>query len=364
MDFSSKYATFTDQLNEIRAKLVGIDTHTILLPDQMEEIKSLKLDANLLLWQTRVLMNELRGSRCLTDLMAFEWVAQPFPGIFRQDARFKLDASKLVLKLVTAGSIIIVNQTRATIQMFRYHDLVSNCESPTQGVIQNLDADNCVSFPLRFIAGTAKRVSQLMGLAMVEARMFDDLFTQKINIQSPLSDYFMTIVHPSQFVDASGRLFNHAFFESELSIPAWSTLANFLQLYFLQLTNQPIENYHRGLARSDLQYIHERFFANHPCCTTMQFQVFWRWFGPILKTLRYTRHINDMWQTGIILGFFQRPEIDEILTSKTGGTFVLRFSETVRITLILFSVILFFLLIYVFLTYTIACWVVCGFLCR
>ena len=179
-----------------------------------------------------------------------------------------------------------------------------------------------------------------MGLVVVEARIHGESQAHQIAVKSPLSDYFMTIVHPSQFVDASGRLYYHALFHSDASTPSWPTLANFLQLYFLQVTSQQIAaEYHRGLARSDLDYIHKRFFSNQLTCTAMQFQEFWRWFGPVLKTIRYTRHISEMWQTGIILGFFQRPEIDQILATKTDETFVLRFSETVRITLTPFSLL-------------------------
>ena len=78
---------------------------------------------------------------------------------------------------------------------------------------------------------------------------------------------------------------------------------------------------HRLSPRTDgnLGYLHTRFFSSQPTCTTMQFQEFWRWLGPVLQTLKYTRHINEILQTGVILGFFQRSHCDQLLIKKAGG---------------------------------------------
>lgn len=43
--------------------------------------------------------------------------------------------------------------------------------------------------------------------------------------------------------------------------------------------------------------------------------------------LRYQRHINSLWTTGILLGFINRQDVNNALYGHEPGTFLIRFSE-------------------------------------
>jgi hypothetical protein len=116
-------------------------------------------------------------------------------------------------------------------------------------------------------------------------------------------------------------------FYSKNTPASWPQLANALQTQFLNITRQDFLNPQRGLSPGDLSYIHERFFRKQQTCTVEQFQEFWLWYGPVLKQIKYSRHINGLWQAGAILGFFSRQELEYILGSQLPGTFLVRFSE-------------------------------------
>lgn len=64
-----------------------------------------------------------------------------------------------------------------------------------------------------------------------------------------------------------------------------------------------------------------------PALNQKQFDEFWSWFGKHLQIVRYQRHINPMWQNGLLYGFMTREEVDAALSNQIMGTFVIRLSE-------------------------------------
>jgi hypothetical protein len=61
--------------------------------------------------------------------------------------------------------------------------------------------------------------------------------------------------------------------------------------------------------------------------TQQQAGRFWSWFGQVVQTLRFKRHIANMWFVGLIYGFITKNACTEILKNEEIGTFVIRFSE-------------------------------------
>lgn len=57
------------------------------------------------------------------------------------------------------------------------------------------------------------------------------------------------------------------------------------------------------------------------------FELFWEWYGKCLQALRYQRHIGSLWNSGLLLGFVSREDVDNALRGRDPGVFLLRFSE-------------------------------------
>ena len=55
---------------------------------------------------------------------------------------------------------------------------------------------------------------------------------------------------------------------------------------------------------------------------------FWEWFYHLMKLT--DNHLNDAWSAGYILGFVSRISVEKILQNAAPGTFVLRFSDSIK----------------------------------
>ncbi|MDP2434578.1 MAG: hypothetical protein Q8P67_02430, partial [archaeon] len=325
-----QYAKIRHQLEVIDTQLTHLNDDTILPPSQLVEVKEAHSHAKVLIAQVSVLMNELSEESFSESLMQLVWVSQPFPALFAKHLRQQLDPNRLTLQLITSASVSVINTSPVSIHVLRDGELILNDDNPpTEGNVQRLNnSDFKVSFPLRFVNGTNKRVAQMKASVELSARTNRSHGNAEFHtLRSIPSDPFIITVHPKQFTDAGGLLLLSTLFYSKATLPTWPALANALQAQFLNITRQDFVNPQRGLSPGDLSYIHERFFRKQPTCTAEQFQEFWLWYGPVLKQIKYSRHINNLWQAGAILGFFSRQELEYILGSQLPGTFLVRFSE-------------------------------------
>lgn len=53
---------------------------------------------------------------------------------------------------------------------------------------------------------------------------------------------------------------------------------------------------------------------------------FWDWFFAIMKLTK--DHLLSLWKAGLIVGFINKRNADEILRGSSAGTFLLRFSDS------------------------------------
>jgi hypothetical protein len=136
---------------------------------------------------------------------------------------------------------------------------------------------------------------------------------------------FVVITNESQWYEAAGKLLLLDAFTGSKSIP-WAQFANTLHSHFIKTTRQ--NQNERPLYHFELSYIHTRFFDNNENVTEKQGQNFWAWFGQIMQTIRFKRHISTMWNTGIIFGFMTKEECNRVLAGQGLGTFIIRFSES------------------------------------
>lgn len=321
------YDKYLDIVRDAESKLQTLQDAHVLTPSQISEVRNLSSQSVQLSSQIIVLREELNEDAPVESLVALVWGTQPFPAVFAKHLRQQLDPNRLTVQLITASSVTLSNISSVTVGVIRDGELLVNDDaSPTEGNVQRLNpSNNVAAFPIRFINGTNKRVAQMRASIELTIRSpVKSKPSETVTIRSPLSDPFIVTVHPKQFADAEGLLLLSFHFKTP---PTWPTIANALQYQFLLITRQDFLNPQRPLSPGDLSYIHERFFRRSHTISADQFHEFWTWYGPIIKQIKYARHINALWQAGAILGFFSRTELEYILGTQLPGTFLVRFSE-------------------------------------
>lgn len=150
------------------------------------------------------------------------------------------------------------------------------------------------------------------------------------HINSTPSHPFIIITNESQWCEAAGKLLNVDSFGGTTSIP-WPQFINTVHSHYLRATRQdnkyPTE-IERPLYNFEINYLHDRFFKKDSIVSEGDAQRFWSWFGQCVHTIRFKRHINQLWIQGYILGFTTRDTSNQFLTNQPQGTFLIRFSES------------------------------------
>jgi hypothetical protein len=152
-------------------------------------------------------------------------------------------------------------------------------------------------------------------------------------VESPPSYPFIVITNESQWAEAAGKLLIADCFAGPPGAPLqvecpWPQYANTLHSHFLKATHQNPNAPLRPLQPYEFHYFHQKFFGEQQIINEHQAQLFWDWFGQVLQTIRFKRHIHHMWQLGLIYGFLTKEEAIRALNTQGLGTFLIRFSET------------------------------------
>uniref|UniRef100_A0A8C5BHF1 Signal transducer and activator of transcription n=1 Tax=Gadus morhua TaxID=8049 RepID=A0A8C5BHF1_GADMO len=115
----------------------------------------------------------------------------------------------------------------------------------------------------------------------------------------------------------------------------WPVLAEMLSWQFLSSTG-------RGLESNQLDMIAHKLFDKQDNYDTCQISwarfskentananfTFWVWFDGILTMVKAC--LEEMWKDGFILGFVSKERVKRLLKKKLRGTFLLRFSESIK----------------------------------
>ncbi|XP_052252498.1 signal transducer and activator of transcription 5B-like isoform X4 [Dreissena polymorpha] len=117
----------------------------------------------------------------------------------------------------------------------------------------------------------------------------------------------------------------------------WIEVAKMLSTKFHQMTG-------RALTEDNLRYIGTKLFGQTgnmpPDPTKIQIRwhqfnrenlpgrnfTFWEWFWAVAKLVK--EQLKSPWMDGLIIGFMDRQESNDMLLTKPNGTFLLRFSDT------------------------------------
>ncbi|XP_069826571.1 signal transducer and activator of transcription 2 isoform X2 [Dendropsophus ebraccatus] len=154
---------------------------------------------------------------------------------------------------------------------------------------------------------------------------------------------FVVISNFSQFVRALASVlwFNLlstnpkdvTFFSNPPAAP-WSLMANALSWQFSYCTN-------RGLNADQLQMLRKKLCGSvtneDSVVTWSKFSkenmsrvsfTFWEWFDAVLALVK--KHLENIWNDGSVMGFVSRSTEENLLKTMQQGTFLLRFSESMR----------------------------------
>ncbi|CAL1526056.1 unnamed protein product [Lymnaea stagnalis] len=278
------------------------------------------------------------------------------PQVLKKDARFGA-----VVRLLVGGKLNVhMNppQVKATIiSENQAKDLLRNdvkAKNDTSGDILNNTGTmeyqpNNGQLSISFRNMQLKKIKRAdkKGSEAVTEEKFCILFQSEFSVGGnelvfqvwTLSLPVVVTVHGNQECNATATvLWDNAFAEPgrvPFSVPdqvEWSQLADQLNMKFMSHTG-------KGLSETNLQYIASKLFGNKdPGSSTVSWSqfnkdtlsgrsfTFWEWFYAIQKLTK--EHLKDLWTDEAIIGFVSKNQAQDWLSSKTMGTFLLRFSDS------------------------------------
>ncbi|XP_024141705.1 signal transducer and activator of transcription 1-alpha/beta [Oryzias melastigma] len=128
----------------------------------------------------------------------------------------------------------------------------------------------------------------------------------------------------------TSRSMNLSLFLEPPPLP-WQHLSQLLSWQFLSAAQ-------RGLDEDQLSMLKEKLVDDHDDVHWNKFskdESAWIWIDAILTLIK--KHLADLWRDGHIMGFVSRQKTKLLLQSKPNGTFLIRFSESVKDGAITFS---------------------------
>ncbi|XP_056145027.1 signal transducer and activator of transcription 1-alpha/beta-like isoform X2 [Lampris incognitus] len=128
----------------------------------------------------------------------------------------------------------------------------------------------------------------------------------------------------------TGEPKNRSLFLSPPSV-TWQRLSEVLNWQFLSISK-------RGLNEDQLSMLRDKFVDQADGLvhwTRFSKEGVWFWIYGILYLIE--KHLLDIWNDGFIMGFVSKERVDSLLRNMQTGTFILRFSETVKEGAITFS---------------------------
>jgi hypothetical protein len=154
-----------------------------------------------------------------------------------------------------------------------------------------------------------------------------------MELTTSISSPIIAITNESQWAEAAGKLLaTDTFSDSSVNQITFPSFANILQRHVIIATGQDLNQPNRPITDWEYKYIQSKFFG-----TTIQggkllreqAGTFWAWFGPVITTIRFKRHVKAMWEGGLIYGFISKPQCNNILANQEDGVFLVRFSDSV-----------------------------------
>lgn len=228
-----------------------------------------------------------------------------------------------VLGLLTGSNVTVQNVSKVKAILVA-EEKNWKSKKPIENDVQSMDALKRVSLFHNIKVNVSTRMSMVYLKFALQVTLGQGGGAH--TIESAGSSPIIVITNESQWCDAAGKLLLFEAFSGQEEVP-WQHLANVTHTHFLKATRQEPGKPARRLNHGEYQYLHYKFFAGQMSVTQAQASRFWLWFGQVVQTLRFKRHIANMWFTGLIYGFITKNACNEILKNEEHGTFLIRFSE-------------------------------------
>ncbi|XP_054592379.1 signal transducer and activator of transcription 5B isoform X2 [Nothobranchius furzeri] len=310
-----------------------------------------------LIWQNR---QQIRRCEHLTQQL-------PLPGPMEELLnKLNADITDIISALVTSTFIIEKQppQVKAVIVSEQQAKALLKNESTHSESSGDILNNNCVmeyhqgtgTLSAHFRNMSLKRIkrSDRRGAESVTEEKFTILFESQFSVGGnelvfhvkTLSLPVVVIVHGSQDNNATATvLWDNAFAEPgrvPFIVPdkvLWTQLCEALDMKYRAEMHSG-----RGLTDDNLVFLAQKAFtssSNNPedyrnmTISWAQFNrenlpgrsfTFWQWFDGVVELMK--KHLKPHWNDGAILGFVNKQQAQDMLLSKTNGTFLLRFSDS------------------------------------
>jgi hypothetical protein len=204
---------------------------------------------------------------------------EPFPMVVTKGKQ--LDEDAVVVQLLSGANVEFQSFSPMKVSMlWDNHQSKSTSQKTIEEDTQGIDAYNRVAkWHLKFLNGTRKNSVTLRFMMQVQvAQPTGQSVT--VTVESHPTRPFIVITNECQWEESEGALLKkEAFGEQVIFLGIffskylinfffwykneiyWPQFANVLQRHFLRATRQDAVNPSRSLCKTDLEYIHSRFFG-------------------------------------------------------------------------------------------------------
>eukprot|EP01130_Rhizamoeba_saxonica_P002549 TRINITY_DN12335_c0_g1_i1.p1 TRINITY_DN12335_c0_g1~~TRINITY_DN12335_c0_g1_i1.p1 ORF type:complete len:532 (-),score=84.76 TRINITY_DN12335_c0_g1_i1:51-1583(-) len=150
-----------------------------------------------------------------------------------------------------------------------------------------------------------------------------------MHVESDLTDPFVVITSEGQWAESLQKLILiESFEETDAKEISWSRFCNILQLSFV-LNTKPKSNVpERSLKYHELLYLQNKILGGRDTINTSEARAWISKFVEIMKNIRFSEHVYDMWVEGLIYFFASRETCETLLMNYNIGSFIIRFSES------------------------------------
>mmetsp|Transcript_1183 Transcript_1183/g.1612 ORF Transcript_1183/g.1612 Transcript_1183/m.1612 type:complete len:605 (+) Transcript_1183:108-1922(+) len=315
----------TQQITNQQKELKELTKKYLLTPQEMYQCVTLSQLLHIQSIRGELARLELQNilddvQKCLATLVFIE---QPQSQIAFKgrtfDIPFKiklLTSAKTQIGSISNGKAIIVDEDKD----------VSKASKPIDNNVSEFDRDHICKFS-EVKVNISTRMSPInlkFTCSMKDKRSPKEEFP----VQSSQSAPVIVITNESQWSEAAGKLLVNEVFQGVNEV-TWFYYANYLQKHFINNSGQEFSAPSRGITSWEYKYIHEKFFDNAPKLTKDKANIFWAWFGHVLTTIRFKRHIKTMWSAGFIYGLINKKDCAKLLSNQEPGVFLIRFSDSI-----------------------------------
>jgi len=161
--------------------------------------------------------------------------------------------------------------------------------------------------------------------------------SDEFTVMTENSSAVIVITNESQWGEAATKLFHLEAFRNTHEIP-WTLYANMLHRFVFRASALELkansksvdaDRVGRGLTDWELSYVHTKFFSGKSKIGVEESKKqFWSWFGHVLTTIRFKRHVRVLWLNGCVYGLIAKKDCNKLLKNELPGAFIIRFSDS------------------------------------